>query len=50
MNNSIEFLIRAGQPDTADALREYAERRLSFALRRFADQGAFPGERVERVR
>jgi hypothetical protein len=38
MNNSIEFLIRAGQPDTVDALREYAERRLSFALRRFADQ------------
>ena len=22
MNNSIEFLIRAGQPDTADALRD----------------------------
>ena len=38
MNTSIEFLIRAGQPDTAGALREYAERRLSFALRRFADQ------------
>ena len=36
MNTSIEFLIRAGQADTSDALREYAERRLSFALRRFA--------------
>ena len=36
MDTSIEFLIRAGQVDTADALREYAERRLSFALRRFA--------------
>jgi putative sigma-54 modulation protein len=35
MDTSIEFLIRAGQVDTADALREYAERRLSFALRRF---------------
>ena len=33
---SIEFLIRAGQVDTADALRDYSERRLSFALRRFA--------------
>ena len=38
MDTSIEFLIRAGQADTADALREYAERRLSFALRRFAHQ------------
>ena len=36
MDTSIEFLIRAGQVDTADALREYAERRLSFAIRRFA--------------
>jgi putative sigma-54 modulation protein len=36
MDTSIEFLIRAGQADTVDALREYAERRLSFALRRFA--------------
>ena len=36
MDTSIEFLIRAGQADTADALREYAERRLSFALLRFA--------------
>jgi putative sigma-54 modulation protein len=38
MDTSIEFLIRAGQVDTADALREYAERRLSFSLRRFAHQ------------
>ena len=36
MDTSIEFLIRAGQAETGDALREYAERRLSFALRRFA--------------
>jgi putative sigma-54 modulation protein len=36
MDPSIEFLIRAGQVATADALREYAERRLSFALGRFA--------------
>ncbi len=36
MDPSIEFLIRAGQVDTAHALRQYAERRLSFALRRFA--------------
>jgi ribosome-associated translation inhibitor RaiA len=36
MDTAIEFLIRAGQADTADALREYAERRLSFPLRRFA--------------
>ena len=36
MDISIEFLIRAGQAGTADALREYSERRLSFALRRFA--------------
>ncbi len=38
MTTSIEFLIRAGRPDTADALREYGQRRLSFALRRFAHQ------------
>jgi ribosome-associated translation inhibitor RaiA len=36
MDTSVEFLIRAGQVNTADALRDYAERRLSFALRRFA--------------
>ena len=36
MDTATEFLIRAGQVDTADALREYAERRLSFVLRRFA--------------
>jgi ribosome-associated translation inhibitor RaiA len=34
----IEFVIRAGQPDTVDALREYAARRLSFVLRRFASR------------
>jgi ribosome-associated translation inhibitor RaiA len=31
----IQFLIRSGQADTVDTLREYAARRLSFALRRF---------------
>jgi putative sigma-54 modulation protein len=36
MDTSIEFLIRAGRLETADVLRVYAERRLSFALRRFA--------------
>jgi ribosome-associated translation inhibitor RaiA len=35
MEHPIEFVIRAGQPDTTEALREYAARRLSFALRRF---------------
>ena len=35
METSREFLIRAGQVDTTEALRQYAERRLSFALRRF---------------
>lgn len=35
MNQPMEFLIRASQPDTIDALREYTARRLSFALRRF---------------
>ena len=38
MNTSIEFLIRSGRADTADALREYGERRLTFALRRFAHE------------
>jgi ribosome-associated translation inhibitor RaiA len=36
MDTSIEFLIRGGRADTADALREYTERRLSFAIGRFA--------------
>ena len=36
VDQPIEFVIRAGQPDTVDALREYAARRLSFVLRRFA--------------
>ncbi len=35
MDIPIEFLIRAGRPDTVDTLREYADRRLFFALRRF---------------
>ncbi len=38
MNMSIDFLIRAGQAGTTEALREHATRRLSFALRRFHDQ------------
>jgi ribosome hibernation promoting factor len=36
MEQPIEFMIRAGQADTVDKLREYAVHRLSFALRRFA--------------
>jgi hypothetical protein len=36
VDQPIEFVIRAGQPDAVDALREYAARRLSFVLRRFA--------------
>ena len=35
MEQPIEFMIRAGQADTVDRLREYAAHRLSFALRRF---------------
>jgi ribosome-associated translation inhibitor RaiA len=35
MEQPIEFMIRAGQTDTVDKLREYAVHRLSFALRRF---------------
>ena len=35
MERSIEFVIRAGRPDTIERLREYASHRLSFALRRF---------------
>jgi len=35
VDRSIEFVIRAGRPDTAKALREYAARRLSFFMRRF---------------
>ena len=34
----IDFLIRAGQAETTEALREHAARRLSFALRRFQGQ------------
>ena len=36
MEGQIDFVIRAGQPVSVSALREYANRRLSFALRRFA--------------
>jgi putative sigma-54 modulation protein len=35
MEQPIEFMIRVGQADTVDTLREYAVHRLSFALRRF---------------
>ena len=35
MEQPIEFLIRAGQADTVDQLREYAVHRLSLSLRRF---------------
>ena len=34
----VEFVIRAGRPDTIDTLREYTIRRLSFAVRRFERQ------------
>jgi putative sigma-54 modulation protein len=32
---AIEFVILGARPDNADTLRDYASRRLSFALRRF---------------
>ena len=35
MTHTIEFVIRTATADTATKLREHAERRLSFALRRF---------------
>jgi putative sigma-54 modulation protein len=35
MDTRIEFLVRGGQNETTDALREYALHRLSFAVRRF---------------
>lgn len=35
MEQPIEFVIRGGRPDTIAALRDYANRRLSFTLRRF---------------
>ena len=38
MDIPIDFLIRAGHVGTTEALREHAERKLSFALRRFHDQ------------
>ena len=36
MEIPVDFLIRAGQTDTTETLREYTARRLSFALRRFS--------------
>ena len=35
MQEPIEVVIRAARPDTAEAVREYAARRLAFALRSF---------------
>lgn len=35
MDIPIELLVRGGRSDTIEALREYALRRLSFAVRRF---------------
>ncbi len=35
MDMPVEFLVRGRGSDTAEALREYAFRRLSFAVRRF---------------
>jgi putative sigma-54 modulation protein len=35
MQEPIKFVIRAARPDTAETVREYAARRLAFALRRF---------------
>ena len=36
MDTQIEFVVRGARRDTTEALRGYAARRLSFALRRFA--------------
>lgn len=38
MEIPLDFLIRAGQDDTTEALRTHAARRLSFALRRFHEE------------
>ena len=38
MEQPIEFVIRAGRPDTIETLREYASHRLSLALRRFENR------------
>lgn len=35
MDLQIEFLVRGARSDTTEALREYAMRRLDFAVRRF---------------
>jgi ribosome-associated translation inhibitor RaiA len=36
MDTRIEFLVRGGHGDTPEMFREYAHRRLAFAVRRFA--------------
>jgi ribosome-associated translation inhibitor RaiA len=38
MDVPVDLFIRAGQPDTTEALRAYATRKLSFALRRFTQR------------
>src|SRR5688572_11008810 len=35
MDAQIDFLVRGGRSDTTEALREFALRKLSFAVRRF---------------
>jgi len=42
MDTRIEFLVRDGHRDTPEVFREYAHRRLAFAVRRF-------GHRVRQV-
>ncbi len=38
MEQPMEFVIRAGRPDTIETLREYAPHRLSPGLRRFENR------------
>jgi ribosome-associated translation inhibitor RaiA len=38
MDVQTDFLVRGGRKDTTEALRDYALRRLSFALRRFTQR------------
>jgi ribosome-associated translation inhibitor RaiA len=38
MDTGIDVVVRNGAASTAEALREYAHRRLAFALRRFHDR------------
>lgn len=38
MDIPVDFFIRLGRPETVGTLREYADRRLSFALRRFPNR------------